>query len=108
MSRYDSNAETVGTRFARWNRPAVVVTAVAILSSLIERRGRWVSDPAVFRFTVIDFNSDVLGIDRPEMDACAHLKRFSHGDALAIFIADLQVIDTHLRPVFAHTCFPFA
>src|SRR5207245_11208145 len=50
----------------------------------------------------------MLRIDSAEMDARAHFERFTHGNVLSTFIADLHIINTDLRPIFADTRFPLA
>ena len=42
------------------------------------------------------------------MNFRGNLQRFTHLDILAIGVADLNVKDAHLRPIFAHLRFPFA
>src|SRR5438094_8139354 len=65
-------------------------------------------DPAVFGFTVISLDPDMLWIDRAEMNARAHFERFAHRNILSIFVADLHIINPDLRPIFADTRFPLA
>src|SRR5207245_8769547 len=84
------------------------ISAVAILSGLIQHRDGRILNTTVLGFTVISLDPDMSRIDRAEMDARAHLERFAHGNVLSIFIPDLDIINPDLRPIFANTRFPLA
>src|SRR5947208_11749 len=108
MSGQDADAEAIGARFACRNRAAIQVAAVAILVSLVQRRDGWILNTAVFGFTMIGFDPDMLRIDGAEMDARAHFEGFAHGNVLPVLIANLDIVDPDLRPIFADTRFPLA
>src|SRR5438874_8378529 len=108
MSGQDADAEAVSAGFARRNRAAIKISAVAILTGLAQHRDTRILDPAVFGFTMISFDPDMLRIDPAKMDARAHFEGFAHRNVLSIFVADLDIINTDLRPIFANTRFPLA
>src|SRR5438067_407007 len=108
MSGQDADTEAVGAGFARRNRAAINIGAVAILTGLAQHRDTRILDPAVFGFTVISFDPDMLRIDPTKMDPRTDFQRFAHRNVLSILIADLDLIDPDLRPIFADTRFPLA
>src|SRR5437762_11308204 len=108
MSGQDADTEAVGAGFARRNRAAIKISAVAILTGLAQHRDTRILDPAVFGFTVISFDPDMLRIDPAKMDARTDFQRFTHRNVLSILVADLHIINPDLRPIFAHTRFPLA
>ena len=69
MSGQDADTETIGARFACRNRAAIQVGAIAILTGLAQRRDSRILDTAVFGFTMISLDPDMLRIDRAEMDS---------------------------------------
>src|SRR5436190_16096973 len=108
MSRQDADTEAVGAGFARRNRAAINIGAVAILTGLAQHRDTRILDPAVFGFTVISFDPDMLRIDPAKMDARTDFQRFTHRNVLSVLVADLHIINPDLRPIFADTRFPLA
>src|SRR5438874_6670022 len=108
MSGQDADTEAVGAGFARRNRAAIQINAVAILTGLVQHRDTRILDPAVFGFTVISLDPDMLWIDRAEMNARAHFERFAHRNILSIFVADLHIINPDLRPILSDARFPLA
>ena len=108
MSRQDADTEAVGAGFAGRNRAAIQIAAVAILVRLVQHGDGRIFDPAVFGFTMVGLDSDILRIDRAEMDACADFEGFAHGNVLPVFVADLDVVDPDLRPIVADARFPLA
>src|SRR5438874_422876 len=108
MSGQDADTEAVGAGFARRNRAAIQIDAVAILTGLAQHRDTRILDPAVFGFTVISLDSDMLRIDPAKMDARTDFERFAHRNVLPVLVADLHIINPDLRPIFADTRFPLA
>jgi len=72
MGGKDANAESVSAGFARRNRAAIEVAAVAVLTGLVQRRYGGVFDAAIVGFAMIRFHSDMLRIDGAEMNPRAY------------------------------------
>jgi len=47
-------------------------------------------------------------VDTAEKNVRAELERFADRNILSIFVTDLDVMNTDLRPIFAHSRFPLA
>ena len=57
---------------------------------------------------MIRFDADVIWIDIAEINVRADLERFADENVLSILVADLDVVDADLRPIFSHPRFPNA
>src|SRR5438046_3329762 len=108
MSGQDADTEAVGAGFARRNRAAIQIGAVAILTGLAQHRDTRILDPAVFGFTVISLDPDMLRIDPAKMDTRTDFQRFTHRNVFSILVADLPIITPAVLPLFADMRFALA
>src|SRR5436190_24038919 len=109
MGRNDAHAEAVGSAVGSQDQALVNVIPLAFRRyAPVENRHSRIPDSTVVGFPVVNFDSNVVRGDRAEMNFRGDLQRFANLDILAISIADLNIKNTHLRPIFAHPRFPFA
>src|SRR5207245_431266 len=103
MSRKYAHTEGIGAAFAGGDIAVIKVVTVLFVFALMQNsyRGmRDVGDILFARFAVVGFDAHMFWIDRAEMDFRGNLERVTDQNVVPIFVADLHVVDLHLRPIF--------
>src|ERR1041384_8212298 len=107
ISRNYPYTKSVGAALGRRHGPFVNVISIAARAPSLGQDGdSGIAQRIILRLAVVGFDPHVFRVDRTEMDFGRGLERVSHRNFLPILVTNLDVADSHLRPVLSHLRFP--